>query len=190
MSNKAPIETSSVRIVTVLGTAAIALFASLLAALWAGSLEKAPAITPAQPSPLEKSHQAFIAKKTKELPEVQTFLRLHPDATEREYYNTGSAAQYSFNSTIPSVRIANGFIQWIELIIYVDSIPAPQGMTQYQHQRQIGDFYFGPVFACGPYSVAHPDESWFPAWMWEKSKYLCPSEMTELNSTYVQLLNP
>jgi hypothetical protein len=121
VSSKTSTEPSRLRIITVLGATAIVLFASLIATELIGNSTQPLTGVTAKPTSIQKSYEAFIDSRTKQLPEVQTFLHLYPNATMKNYYLNEYGAQYDLSSTVPSIHLDdNYFIEAVDLTVYVD----------------------------------------------------------------------
>jgi hypothetical protein len=177
--------TSRVKILIVIGIAAVGLIASLMVI---GAVATSY-LNPGKEwprSPQQQNDEQILAKRVRELPEVQTFFSIYPNVTVDDNGNSGSSAEYFFSSYRPNPYLEDGIVLGLILRVDIDKVP-DQKDIQAGFEKQYGDYYYSTALFCGPYSPEDSQRSWFPQRLWDKSRALCPDEKAAMNSTIIQI---
>jgi len=177
-------KTSRTELAVVIGIAAVALFGSLMVILSLGySMTMAPKEAPQSPARL--NYEQALAKRTRELPEVLTFLHTYPNVMVEDNGNSGTTAHYAFTSVKPYPYLEDRISLGLDLAVRISKIPDRQDIRDGK-ERRFGEHYYSVTLFCSPASLDDPQRSWFPDRLWQKSNDLCESEKRAMNSTLIQ----
>ena len=123
-----------------------------------------------------------MARRIKELPEVQTFLQKYPHATIENNANSGISAHYSFGYAIPYPHLEKGIGLGISLSAYITKTP-DEKRIQAGELKQFGEYYYSVALYCGPARLDDPERGWFPDRLRQKSAEPCENEIRAINVT-------
>jgi hypothetical protein len=164
---------SQVKAAAVIVIAVTGLFAALFAVFSVGMS------TTTAKSPMQINEEQILLKRTRELPEVKSFLNMYPNATV-EYRSSGG---YSF--IYERVYPNEGFAQYVALYVVMNRLPDPEDI-QTGEQKQHGEYYYYLEFRCGPAGIDDPDRVSFSDRIWQLSDNLCESDRNAMNITVVK----
>lgn len=164
-------KSSSIKIVIVTGVAAVALLGALLTLF---SIEASRETTR---SPMQINYEEIQLKRTKELPEVISFLHIYPNALES---NSSGPASGPFVLMSKATYPDRGFTQVVTLTVYVRTIPLNTG-SQYERQginQPYHDYYYTTELRCHP--TVDGTEIGLNGTIWSMSDELCEQDKMQL----------
>lgn len=165
---------SRAKIAIVIGIAAIALFGTLLAIFSVGMSK------PTATSAVQINEEQILLTKVKGLPEVKSFLHVHPNATMEKIESNGGFS-FSYEKPYPD----QDFVQYAALSIVMNKLQDKEDIRAGE-QKQYGEYYYSLDFRCGPAGLDDPNRVNFSNRIWRQSDQLCESDKKVMNSTLIK----